>query len=104
LSGRNIAPYTISKGGVRQLTKAFAAEWARHGINVNGIGPGYFRTDMTETLWQDPSRREQTLSRIPMGRWGEPNELKGVALFLASRASDYMTGQIVYVDGGYLIS
>ncbi len=104
LSGRNIAPYTVSKGGIRQLTKALASEWSRYGIHVNAIGPGYFRTDMTEALWQDESRRAQTLSRIPLGRWGEPAELKGLAVFLASRASDYMTGQIVYVDGGYLIS
>ena len=104
LSGRNIAPYTISKGGVRQLTRALAAEWAKHGIRVNAIGPGYFRTDMTEALYQDESRRAQTLLRIPMGRWGDPSDLKGVAVFLASRASDYVTGQTVYVDGGYLIS
>ena len=104
LSGRNIAPYTISKGGVRQLTKALASEWSRHGIRVNAIGPGYFRTDMTEAIWQDETRRAQTLARIPAGRWGDPADLKGIAVFLASPASDYMTGQVVYVDGGYLIS
>ena len=102
VSGRNITAYTASKGGVRQLTKGFAAEWSRHGVRVNAIGPGYFRTDLTYPLWKDKGRREQTLARIPLGRWGEPAELKGVAVFLASRASDYMTGQIVYVDGGYL--
>lgn len=104
VSGRNIAPYAVSKGGIRQLTKALAAEWSRYNINVNAIGPGYFRTDMTEPLWRDETRRAQTLSRIPMGRWGDPGELRGAAVFLASRASDYMTGQTVYVDGGYLIS
>jgi len=104
VAGKNIVPYTISKGGLRQLTRGFAREWAAHGITVNAIGPGYFRTDMTETLWQDAGRRDEILKRIPLGRWGKPEELKGAAVFLASAASDYLTGQTVYVDGGYLAS
>jgi len=104
LAGRNIVPYTVSKGGVRQLTRGLAREWASHGVCVNAIGPGYFRTDMTEALWQDAGRKGEILKRVPMGRWGDAGELKGAAVFLASRASDYLTGQVVYVDGGYLIS
>jgi len=104
VSGKNITAYAASKGGIRQLTRGLAMEWSKYGINVNAIGPGYFRTDMTEPLWQDPGRKEETLKRIPLGRWGNPEELKGIAVFLASGASDYMTGQIVYVDGGYLAS
>lgn len=104
VSGKNITAYAASKGGIRQLTRALAIEWSKYGINVNAIGPGYFHTDMTDPLWQADDRRNQTLARIPLGRWGKPEELKGVAVFLASGASDYMTGQIVYVDGGYLAS
>ena len=102
VAGKNIVPYTISKGVIRQLTRGFAREWAAHGICVNAIGPGYYRTDMTEALWQDAGRKEEILKRIPMGRWGDTGELKGAAVFLASRASDYLTGQVLYVDGGYL--
>jgi 2-deoxy-D-gluconate 3-dehydrogenase len=104
VSGRNISAYTASKGGVRQLTRALAVEWARFGINVNAIGPGYFHTDLTAPLYNDPERSRQVIDRIPLGRWGKPDELKGVTVFLASKASDYMTGQIVYVDGGWLAS
>ena len=104
VAGRNIAPYTTSKGGVKQLTRALAVEWSKHNINVNAIGPGYFHTDMTDPLWQDDERKAEVLKRIPLGRWGKPEELKGVAVFLASSASDYVTGQVFYVDGGYLAS
>jgi 2-deoxy-D-gluconate 3-dehydrogenase len=102
VAGKNIVPYSASKGGIRQMTKALAQEWSRYGIHVNAIGPGYFRTDMTEPLHRDRKRCREILSRIPLGRWGRPDELKGIAVYLASSASDYVQGQIVYVDGGYL--
>jgi len=104
LAGKNIVPYTVAKGGIRQLTRGLAREWAPHGVNVNAIGPGYFRTDMTEALWQDAGRRDEILARIPQGRWGDAGELKGAAVFLASKASSYVTGQVIYVDGGYLVT
>ncbi|MBM4078886.1 MAG: SDR family oxidoreductase [Planctomycetes bacterium] len=94
--------YTASKGGVLQLTKALAVDWAKHRINVNAIGPGYFQTELTKPLWQDPKFDEWVKSRTPLGRWGQPDDLIGAAVFLASPASDYMTGQILYVDGGWL--
>jgi len=102
VAGRNITAYAASKGGIRQLTRGLAIEWSKYGINVNAIGPGYFHTDMTDPLWRSAERREQVLGRIPLGRWGKPEELKGIAVYLASSASDYVTGQIIYVDGGYL--
>lgn len=98
----NIPPYVASKGGVALLTKSLAGEWAPHGIRVNAIGPGYFLTEMTRPLLEDPEKRGVFLSRIPMGRFGEPRDLVGAAVFLVSRASAYVTGQVVYVDGGYL--
>ncbi len=98
----NIPPYVASKGGVALLTKSLAGEWAPHGIRVNAIGPGYFLTEMTRPLLEEPARRDLFLSRIPMGRFGEPRDLVGAAVFLASRASEYVTGQVIYVDGGYL--
>lgn len=94
--------YNASKGGVAQLTKALAVDWARYKINVNAIGPGYFHTDLTAPLLKDPVRSSQIMSRIPMGRWGKPEELQGAAVFLASEASAYVTGQTLYVDGGWL--
>ena len=97
-----VPAYTASKGGVVQLTKTLAIDWAKYHINVNAIGPGYFHTDMTASLEKDPVRSRQIMARIPMGRWGMPEELQGVAVFLASDASAYMTGQTVYVDGGWL--
>ncbi len=97
-----IPAYAASKGGVVQLTKVLAVEWAKYNIQVNAIGPGYFRTDLTEPLFQDPQRRERITSRIPMGRWGTPEDLKGAVVFLASEASDYVTGQVLFVDGGWL--
>jgi 2-deoxy-D-gluconate 3-dehydrogenase len=101
--GRPTIPaYAASKGGVVQLTKALAVEWAPHGIRVNAIGPGYFETEMTRPLRDDPKLRAWVNSRIPMGRWGRPNDLQGAAVFLASDASAYVTGQAVYVDGGWL--
>jgi len=96
--------YSASKGGVLQFTRALAVELARKNVQVNAIGPGYFRTDMTEPFFQDPEHREWIENRIPMGRIGTPEDLAGTVVFLASPASDYVTGQIIYVDGGWLAS
>jgi 2-deoxy-D-gluconate 3-dehydrogenase len=96
------AAYAASKGGIAQLTKALANEWAPHGINVNAIAPGYFSTPLTEPLRRDAVRNEQILSRLPAGRWGDPADLKGAVIFLASRASDYVHGILLPVDGGWL--
>ena len=100
----NMAAYCASKGGVSQLTKAMAVEFAHEGIRINAIGPGYIRTKLTEAVFQDEKRMQWILSRIPMGRTGEESDLKGVSLFLASEASNYITGQTIYVDGGWLSS
>jgi 2-deoxy-D-gluconate 3-dehydrogenase len=97
-----IPSYTAAKSGVAGLTRALANEWAAKGINVNAIAPGYMATDNTAPLRADPQRSQAILARIPVGRWGQPAELKGVAVFLASAASDYMHGAIVPVDGGWL--
>jgi len=97
----NIVPYASSKGGVASLTRSLAVEWAKYRINVNAVGPGYVRTEMTRALQEDPARSSTIVSRIPMGRWGTPHDLKGAFVFLASPASDYITGQIIYVDGGW---
>ncbi len=94
--------YAAAKGGVGQLTKAFANEWAAKGVNVNAIAPGYMTTDNTAVLQRDPERNRQILERIPAGRWGVPADLAGAAVFLASPASDYVHGQILAVDGGWL--
>ena len=98
----NISLYTASKGAVASLTRQFAVELAKHNIQCNAIGPGYFRTELTEALFQDPEKAKWVLSKIPMGRTGVPEDLVGAAVFLASAASDYITGQIVNVDGGWL--
>jgi 2-deoxy-D-gluconate 3-dehydrogenase len=100
--GIMIPAYAASKGGVAQLTKALSNEWAGKGINVNAIAPGYMNTEMTLALVGDPEREQLIRARIPAGRWGVPSDLKGVALFLASAASDYVHGAIIPVDGGYL--
>lgn len=100
--GIRVPAYAASKGGVAQLTKALANEWAPHGIQVNAIAPGYIATSNTEALRADPVRSRQILERIPAGRWGEPDDLVGAALFLASRASDYVTGTVLTVDGGWM--
>ena len=94
--------YAAAKGGVGQLTKALANEWAGKGINVNAIAPGYIRTDNTEPLQKDAARSEQILARIPAGRWGEAEDLKGAAVFLASSASDFVHGHVLVVDGGWM--
>ena len=100
--GVNVPAYAASKGGVAQLTKALANEWAKHSVNVNAIAPGYMRTDNTAALQQDETRNRQILERIPAGRWGEPQDLAGAAVFLASPASDYLHGHVLVVDGGWL--
>ncbi len=98
----SIAPYTAAKGAVKMLTKAMCAEWAQHGIQVNGIGPGYFKTELNRALFTDANFDGWIRKRTPAGRWGEVSELKGVAVFLASDASSYVNGQVIYVDGGML--
>ncbi len=102
LGRSTIAPYAASKGGVKMLTKAMAIEWGKYNIQVNGIGPGYFITEMTRPLAEDPKFDAWLRSRTPAGRWGDPAELIGTAVFLASNASSFVNGQIVYVDGGIL--
>jgi len=97
----NIIPYCASKGGVGQLTKGLASEWAPNGVRVNAVAPGYYRTAMTEPLFRDPAFHEYIRSRIPMKRPGIPEDLAGATVFLASDASAYITGQILYVDGGW---
>jgi 2-dehydro-3-deoxy-D-gluconate 5-dehydrogenase len=100
--GITVPAYAASKGGVAQLTKALANEWAKHKINVNAIAPGYMRTDNTAALQADQDRNRQILERIPAGRWGEPEDLAGAAVFLASHASDYLNGHVMVVDGGWM--
>lgn len=100
--GITVPSYAAAKGGVGQLTKAFANEWASKGVNVNAIAPGYMDTDNTEALRNNPERSRQILERIPAGRWGKPEDLAGAAVFLASSASDYVHGHILVVDGGWL--
>ncbi len=94
--------YAAAKGGLKMLTKAMAVEWARHNLQVNGIGPGYILTELTKPLAENQEFSRWLLARTPAGRWGKPEELVGAAVFLASRASDFMNGQILYVDGGIL--
>jgi 2-deoxy-D-gluconate 3-dehydrogenase len=100
--GTRVPAYAAAKGGVAQLTKALANEWAPRGVNVNAIAPGYMRTDNTQALRDDPSRNEAITARIPAGRWGEPDDLAGAVVFLASPASDYVHGYVLAVDGGWL--
>jgi len=102
--GRNtVSAYAASKGGLKMLTRSMATEWARHNIQINGIGPGYIATSQTEPLRVDGHPfNEFIIHRTPAGRWGDPEDLAGTAVFLASRASDFVNGQIVYVDGGIL--
>jgi len=95
-----IAPYTVSKGGIKMLTRAMAAEWAASGIQANAIGPGYMLTEMNQALIDNPTFDGWVKGRTPSKRWGKPEELVGTAVFLASSASDYVNGQIIYVDGG----
>jgi len=97
-----IGPYTASKGALKMLTRAMCADWARHGIQANGLGPGYFRTELNAALQEDPTFDAWLRARVPAGRWGDPSELGGAVVFLASAASDFVNGQILYVDGGML--
>jgi gluconate 5-dehydrogenase len=102
--GRNtVAAYAAAKGGLKMLTKNLATEWGKYNIQVNGIGPGYFKTAQTAPLIVEGNPfNEFIVSRTPAGRWGDPDDLQGAAIFLASRASDFVNGQIIYVDGGIL--
>jgi 2-deoxy-D-gluconate 3-dehydrogenase len=100
--GITVPAYAAAKGGVAQLTKALANEWAQHRINVNAIAPGYMETDNTTALRQDATRFRQITERIPAGRWGSPDDLAGAAVFLASPASDYVHGHVLVVDGGWM--
>lgn len=97
-----VAPYTVAKGGIKMLTRAMTAEWAVHGIQANAIGPGYMLTEMNQALVDDPSFNAWVIGRTPARRWGKPEELIGTAVFLASAASDYVNGQLIYVDGGMI--
>lgn len=100
--GITVPGYAASKGGIGQLTKALANEWASKGVNVNAIAPGYISTDNTAALRSDAARSKQILERIPAGRWGEPDDFKGAAVFLASDAASYIHGTILTVDGGWM--
>jgi gluconate 5-dehydrogenase len=102
LARATVAPYTVAKGGIKMLTQAMAAEWAESGIQANAIGPGYMITDMNQALIDNPAFDAWVKGRTPSKRWGKPDELVGTAIFLASRASDYVNGQIIYVDGGIM--
>jgi len=102
LARETIGPYTASKGGLRQLTRAMCADWARFGIQANGIGPGYFRTEMNRDLQESAEFVAWLERRVPARRWGDPTELGGAVVFLSSPASDFVNGQVLYVDGGLL--
>ena len=102
LARPNIAPYAATKGALKLLTQGMCADWAPYGITVNGIGPGYFATELTQALRDDAEFDAWLRGRTPAGRWGEPEELVGAAVFLAAPASDFVNGQIIYVDGGIL--
>lgn len=100
--GLNVIAYTAAKSGLAGVTKALANEWAKYGVNVNAIAPGYFVTNATEAVRNDPTRSQSLLARIPAGRWGLPDDLKGTVVYLASSASNYVNGHILPVDGGWL--
>ena len=100
--GKRVPAYAASKGGLAQVTKTMANDWAQYNIQVNAIGPGWVKTELTQALREDNQRNEDITDRIPMGRWADPLDLAGAAVFLASDASDYITGQTIFVDGGWL--
>lgn len=102
VGGINVPAYAASKGGVAQVTKALANEWAPFQVNVNAIAPGYIATDLTEPLYNDPQRSKEIISRIPAGRWGSSEDLVGAVVFLASPASDWVHGHVLVVDGGWM--
>jgi len=97
-----VAAYMASKGGLKMLTKAMAAEWAKYNIQVNGIGPGWMATEMNRPLMENPELDAWVRSRVPAGRYGDPAEMMGIAIYLASSASNFVTGQVIYLDGGTL--
>jgi gluconate 5-dehydrogenase len=99
-----VVPYTAAKGGVRQLTRGMAVELAPHNIQVNAIAPGYFATEMNRALLDNPTFTAWVKARTPAGRWGEPDEISGLAVFLASSAANYVTGQMVMIDGGMSVA
>jgi 2-deoxy-D-gluconate 3-dehydrogenase len=100
--GITVTAYAASKGGVAQMTKALSNEWASKGICVNAIAPGYIATDMNTALMEDKDRASSILARIPAGRWGSPEDFKGAVVYLASRASQYVSGEVLTVDGGWM--
>ena len=102
LSRPGIANYAAAKGGLKMLTRAMAVEWGPHNLQANGLGPGYLRTELTQPLWQNPELNQWISARTPAGRWGEPHEVVGAAVFLVSPAADFVNGQVLYVDGGLL--
>ncbi|SIS94387.1 SDR family oxidoreductase [Paracoccus saliphilus] len=102
LARATVTPYTVAKGGIKMLTKGMAAEWSAHGIQANAIGPGYMLTDMNEALVSNPEFDAWVKGRTPAGRWGRPDELIGTAIYLASNASNYVSGQLIFVDGGMI--
>lgn len=101
--GQTVPAYAAAKGGVMQLTKALSNDWAGRGINVNAIAPGYMATDMTSAILNNPERFQKITDRIPKGRWGTPDDVKGTIIYLASKASDYLCGAVIPIDGGYLV-
>jgi gluconate 5-dehydrogenase len=104
LARYSIAPYVTSKGGLKNLTRGMAIDWARHNIQVNALAPGFFATDMTAPLAANPQFNAMLEARVPMARWGKLQELGGAAIFLAASASDFMTGQMLIIDGGLTAS
>ncbi len=104
LARRNIGPYCTAKGGLKMLTRSMAAEWGRYNIHVNAIGPGYMLTELTASLAEDPEFDAWVKSEVPLNRWGRTEDLIGCAIFLSSRASDYLSGQTIYIDGGWQAS
>lgn len=102
VSRPNVGAYSATKGGLKLLTKGMATDWAKYGIQVNGIGPGFFLTELTSSVAANPQIDAWVKARTPAGRWGDPDDLVGAAVFLSSAASSFMTGQVVYVDGGIL--
>lgn len=100
--GLTVPAYAASKGGIAQLTKALSNEWASRGISINAIAPGYVATEMNNALMEDEERAKSIVGRIPAGRWGKPDDFQGPVLFLASKASQYVSGEILVVDGGWM--
>lgn len=100
LARNTIAPYAAAKGGMKMLTRSMATEWAKHNVQVNGIGPGYFKTAITKALYENPEFNDWLCNRTPVGRWGNPEELVGTVVYLSSEASDFVNGQLIFVDGG----